>query len=396
MLGSCCCGAVGNACKTDSRNSRVPYILTFVTFAAVAFILTLVGDKQIIDLPYVNDDISLCSSSCARNGAIYRIGLCLTLFFGTHFLVLCIPGTGCFHTFLFMIKLVALTALVIWSFWWDQEAVEKFGDWARWFSFFFLIVQGMMLICWGYDTHGAMMARMFGTDGEEAEENVKYAYVSLCLVLLVFSLTMIGFFFKEYGQSGCAANQAILSINVIYLVFQMVASYIVEHGNGFVSSVVTTYVTYLSFQALATNTDSSCLSSGWSDKAPMYTGFFILIATLSFVGYETRVLNAEEIAEVQSEDADIESGNTTAGVAHNSPSMRKLNRFFHLTMTLGSFYITMIMTNWGLDSTTNDTRWYGYPANMWLITVGQWFTMLLYAWVLFAPLVFSDREFNFE
>jgi len=391
MIGSCCCVGIGNACKTDSRNSRTPYILTFITFSIVAFILSLVGDKELVDLPFYS--ASLCAESCARDGAIYRIGLCLTLFFAAHFLILCIPGTGCFHTFAFIIKLVALTALVIWSFWWESGPVETFADWARWFSFFFLIIQAFMLICWAWDTHEAMMARMLGEDGEEAEPNVKYAYVSLCIILVVGCFIMIAFFFSEYGNSGCSTNQFFLSITLIYQVFQLIVSYLVVHGNGFVASVVMVYISYLQYQALATGTDLSCQSPKWSDDAPMYTGFFILIATLSFVGYETRMLDADGRQEIESNNADIESGD--GGEAQNSPSMRKLNRFFHFTMTMGSFYITMIMTNWGNDG-TNDTRWYGTPANTWLITIGQWFAMALYMWVLFAPLVFPGREFGFN
>jgi len=347
-----------------------------------------------VDLPFYS--ATFCDEECARDGAIYRIGLCLTLFFATHFLILCIPGTGCFHTFVFPIKLILLTALVIWSFWWANGPVENFADWARWFSFFFLIIQGFMLICWGYDTHGAMWARMTGDDGQEAEPNVKYAYVGLCLVIVAGCFTFIVLFFSEYADAGCSTTQFLLSITLIYLVFQLVASYFVEHGNGFVASVVMLYITYLIFQALATNTDAACQSPGWSNEAPMYTGFFILIATLSFVGYETRMLNAEELGEVQKENDDIESGNKSAGTAHNHPSMRKLNRFFHLTMTLGSFYITMIMTNWGNNDGAIDNRWYGRPANTWLITIGQWFAMLLYMWVLFAPKIFPEREFGFN
>jgi len=364
--------------------------MTFVTFAIVAFIISLIGDKQLVDLPFY--DASL-PASFARDGAIYRIGLCLTLFFATHFLILCIPGTGCFHTFVFLIKLVVLTGLVIWSFWWEDGPVLDFADWARWFSFFFLIIQSFMLICWAWDTHDAMMARMLGDDGEEAEPNVKYAYVTLCFVLVFGCFILIGFFFAEYGDPGCPTNQFLLSVTLIYLVLQIVASYVVEHGNGFVSSVVMVYITYLNYQALATSTDLACQSPKWSDDAPMYSGFVILIATLSFVGYETRLLNREEQAEVEGENKDIESGDTTNG--HNSPSMRKLNRFFHFTMTMGSFYITMIMTKWGNDG-TNDTRWYGMPANMWLITIGQWFAMLVYMWVLFAPKLFPEREFGFQ
>jgi len=393
MLGSCCCAGLGNSCKTDSKNARMPYILTFVAFAIVAFILSLIGDKQLVDLPFYS--ASLCEESCARDGAIYRVGLCLVIFFGVHFLILCVPGTGCFHTFVFLIKLVIFIAVVIWSFWWENSAVEAFADWARWFSWFFLIIQGFMLITWSWNTHDAMMARMFGTDGQEAEPNVKYAYVGLVAVIVITCFVFLGLFFSEYGGSGCGVLEFTLSITLIYAVFECVASYFVEHGNGFVASIIMLYITYLNFQALATNTNASCESPGWSDDAPMYTGFVILIATLSFVGYETRLLSEEERAEVEQENADIESGEKSAATAHNHPSMRKMNRFFHLTMTMGSFYITMIMTNWGNDE-TDDTRWYGRPASTWLIITGEWVVMLLYSWVLFAPLILKGRDFDFK
>jgi len=393
MLGSCCCSGVGNACKTDSKSSRIPYIMTFVGFAVVAFILTLVGDKNIVHLPFWN--AQLCADACARNGAIYRIGLCLSIFFATHFIILCIPGTGCFHTVLYLVKLVLLIALAVWSFWWPNAPIEAFADWARWLSWVFLILQAFMLINWAYDTHIAMMNRMLGEDGQEAEGNVKYAYIGLCLILTAGSLTLIGFFFQEYGGSGCDVPKTLLSITVIFCIVQMGLSIYIEHGNGFVSSVVTIYVTYLNFQALATTTNNQCNNVNWSKQAPMYTGFFILIATLSYVGYDTRLLSQEEREEVEAEDADIEDGKS-AITAHNHPSMRKLNRFFHFTMTMGSFYITMIMTNWGEDS-TSDTRWYGQPANTWLIASGQWIAMFLYTWVLIAPVVLGDsRDFGYD
>jgi len=394
MLGSCCCAGVGNVCKTDSKSSRLPYIITFVFFAIVAFILSLIGDKNIIHLPFYN--AQLCASACARDGAIYRIGLCLTIFFATHFLILCIPGTGCFHTLLYLIKLVILTALVIWSFWWPNDPIEGFADWARWFSWTFIILQGLMLINWAYDTHDAMMARMTGEDGQEAEGNVKYAYIGLCFCMMIGTFVLIGFFFAEYGDTGCAGSQTLLSFTLIFIVVQIGLSYWIEHGNGFVSSVVMVYVTYLNFQALSTTTNEHCDNPSWSNSAPMYTGFVILIAALSYVGYDTRLLSEEERGAVESEDADIENGDKSAHTAHNHPAMRKLNRYFHFTMTMGAFYITMIMTNWG-ENGTSDTRWYGRPANTWLIATGEWIVMLLYIWVLIAPKVLGDsRDFGYD
>jgi len=394
MMGSCCCFRAGDVCKTDSRNARLPYIFTFVLFAIIAAIFNLVGDDQIIKLPFYS--ATDCEESCARNAAIYRIGLCLVIFFSVHFVILCIPGTGCFHTFVFLIKFVILSALFIWSFWWENSPIDKFADCARWFSLLFLLIQGLMLINWGWDTHDAMMARMMGEDGKDAEPNLKYCYIGICVALTLASFVMIGFFFAAYTGTGneCSAPKTILSLTIIFSVFEIVASYFIEYGNGFVASVLMVYITYLNFQALATYNKTECENTSWSNDAPMYTGFCVLIATLSYVGYETRLLNEEEQQEIANEDIDIQAGNKTAGDAHNNPTMRKMNRCFHLTMTMGSFYVTMIMTNWG-DDGTSDTRWYGEPANTWLIALAEWFVMLIYVWVLFAPKILQDRQFAY-
>jgi len=394
MMGSCCCVRVGDLCKTDSRNSRLPYILTFVAFAILCVIFNLVDEDQISELPFYS--ATDCAELCARNGAIYRIGLCLVIFFSIHFIILCIPGTGCFHTFVFLVKFVILSAWVIWSFWWETSAVDKFADCARWFSLFFLVVQGLMLINWGWDTHDVMMARMIGEDGGDAEHNLKYCYIGICVALTLTSIIMIGFFFAEYSGSSseCSAPKTILSLTLIFSVLEIVASYFIVYGNGFVASIVMVYVTLLSFQALGTYTNDECENPSWSNDAPMYIGFCVLIATLSYVGYETRLLNEDERHDLANEDADIISGNKTAGDAHNNPTMRKINLFFHLTMTMGSFYITMIMSDWGYDGTT-DNRWYGEPASTWLIVLAQWFIMLIYIWILFAPKILQNRLFAY-
>jgi len=394
MLGSCCCLRAGDLCKTDSKNSRLPYILTFVTFAFLAVIFDLVGDDQIIKLPsYSATD---CAESCARSGAIFRVGLCLVIFFSIHLIILCIPGTGCFQTFVFLLKFVLLSALVIWSFWWENSPVEKFADCARWFAWLFLVMQGLTLINWGWDSHDAMMARMNGEDGDDADPKLKYCYIGICVAITLASFIMNGFFFGEYTGSGdeCSTPKTLLSFTIIYCAFEIVASYLIVYGNGFVSSVVMMYVTLLSFQALATYTNHNCESPSWSNDAPKYIGLVILIGALSYVGHERRLLNQEELNDIENEDADIKSGNKTAGDAHNNLTMRKMNLLFHLTMTMASFYITMIMTDWGYDG-ISDTRWYGLGANTWLISLAQWFIMLIYIWFLFAPMILQNREFAY-
>jgi len=394
LLGSCCCLRLGDLCQTDSRNSRLPYILTFVAFSILCVIFNLVDDQQISQLPFYN--ANGCAESCSRNGAIYRIGLCLVIFFSTHFIILFIPGTGCFQTFVYLIKFVILSALVIWSFWWENSAVDKFADTARWFSLFFLIVQGLTLLSWGWDTHDSMITRMIGEDGGDAEPMLKYCYIGICVSLTVTSFIMIGFFYAEYTGSGneCSAPKTMLSLTLIFCALETAASYFIEYANVFSSSIAVVYVTLLNYQALGTYTNDDCEDPSWSDDAPRYIGLVVLLSTLSYIGYETRLLNEDERHDIANEDADILSGYKTAGDAHNNPAMRKVNVSFHLIMAFGSFYVTMIMSDWGYDG-SSDTRWYGEPANTWLIILGQWFVMLFYLWILFAPKIFQNRQFSY-
>merc|ERR1719334_3014957 len=116
------------------------------------------------------------------------------------------------------------------------------------------------------------MTKMLGEDGDDAEPGLKYVYIAICVVLVTAAYTLIGFLFSEYGKVGCGANQAFLVVTIVFGVFQMGLSLHILHGNGFVSSVVMLYVTYLTFQALATTVDVSCDSPDWSEKAPMWTG----------------------------------------------------------------------------------------------------------------------------
>merc|ERR1719233_891278 len=96
---------------------------------------------------------------------------------------------------------------------------------------------------------------------------------------------------------------------------------------------------------------------------------------------------------VSTEEKNIEEGTADIAVYHEHPTMRKMNRFFHLVMTMGSFYLTMLMTNWGEGS--GSTEWYREPASPWINVSAEWIAMIMYIWVLIAPLIYPDYEFAF-
>ena len=66
--------------------------------------------------------------------------------------------------------------------------------------------------------------------------------------------------------------------------------------------------------------------------------------------------------------------------------------FFHLIMLSASLYMAMLLTNWGVGSTTGTSN--TGAASMWIKIVTQWLTYLLYFWTLVAPLCCRNRDFS--
>jgi hypothetical protein len=70
---------------------------------------------------------------------------------------------------------------------------------------------------------------------------------------------------------------------------------------------------------------------------------------------------------------------------------------FHVFMIFMSIYYCMLLTNWTvIDANSTSTEllapsWSSY----WVKIASMFATTLLYLWVLFAPKIFPDREFDF-
>jgi len=73
--------------------------------------------------------------------------------------------------------------------------------------------------------------------------------------------------------------------------------------------------------------------------------------------------------------------------------------YFHFTFFLASLYLTMLLTNWLLPTSTEDTNKEQTISvdqgeiSVWVKIISSWLTHLLYIWTLAAPILFPDREF---
>lgn len=91
----------------------------------------------------------------------------------------------------------------------------------------------------------------------------------------------------------------------------------------------------------------------------------------------------------------------TAGAGENGPSYAGLNTLLvqvAVVFLLNAAYFGMVLTDWatlenGNQSSTGGGTRQGETA-MWLQATAQWIALGLYAWSLFAPAVFAEREFH--
>lgn len=397
-IGSCCCSAIGNTCKTDSQSSRLPYIITYFIWGVLAIVLSQWGGS-VVDLKVW--DIEICSDTCKGNGIAFRFSCCLVAFFGAHVLIISIPMMGWFHTFGFLFKLIALTGLTIWSFWWDSPPMDTYADVARVASGFFLLIQIFLIVIWADDTNDRIFARIQGDDGE-ADPNLMYCVIFWVFAFMVGSWVLCGFYFGWYAPSGCGLNQFLIVLTIAYTLFNSVlsATKFAPYGNIYTSAIVQFYCTWLLFTALAsdhTTCNTQAGSDGMEHGGPaMWIGVVLITIALSLMGYKTTTAfhSHDEEEALKSKDEEIKSAEEEGGRKEDSKedqenfAMKKANITFHLIMTCGSFYMAMLLSNWGVQEVKGSSgSVFANDANKWIIIIAQWFSMLLYTWNLIAPTV---------
>jgi hypothetical protein len=66
---------------------------------------------------------------------------------------------------------------------------------------------------------------------------------------------------------------------------------------------------------------------------------------------------------------------------------------FYLILLFASMYMSMLLTDWGTKTVSDEIVDHSATASMWVKIVAQWVTVGLFAWTLVAPAILTDREF---
>jgi len=417
-LATCCCSAFSSA--FGEANPFLGHLLIFFISCIFAMIAKFVLEKN-IEWPYTSTEICT-SDACAGNGAVFRTSFGLAVFYAIHALLLMVPGCKIFHGFALFLKFMLLIALIVGSFWIDNDFFDGYGEVARVGSCLWLIIQTLMLVAWADELNEGIMRRAYG-DSDEANKNVVGLLCGVCIILFGLEITGCALAIKWFAGDACHRNNTFVAISLIGTVVFYLLSMVITDGSLLTSAVVCFYTTYLLLTALYSDPDQACNSQYSSDNEfYIWTGIVISTVVLCYGAF-----NFQKTDMIDTKMNDIESANKKAKKKESEEKNNNLldqaeddavereqdlddareevedevNRAsivpwdlvkFHCAMTLASLYVCMLFTGWGeLTDTANAFK--HSNITVWVNILTQWATFGAYGLFL-APRAFCPHRFQ--
>ncbi|XP_028926693.1 serine incorporator 3 [Ornithorhynchus anatinus] len=395
-------------------------------------------------IPYVDGYVD-CDALVGFK-AVYRVHFALTVFFFLFALIMVNVKSssdwrGAVQNGFWFFKIAAVVGIMVGAFYIPNRPFST-----AWFvigaggAAIFIVIQLVLLIDFAHGWNESWVGRM-------EEGNARCWYAALLFftgLFYVLSIVATALFFVHYTKpDGCTENKFFISVNVILCVLVSVFSILpqvqeYQPRSGLLqSSVITFYTMYLTWSAMSNEPDSYCNPSllsiisqlagptpapgnatappaasappaphgtrRWWD-AQSVVGLLLFACCLvyssirSSANGQARKLTLSGSDSVILEEAPprgpgAEEGQARRAVDNEREGVQYSYSLFHFMLGLASLYIMMTLTNWyspDADFQTVTSKW---PA-VWVKISSSWFCLGLYAWTLFAPLVFTDRDFS--
>jgi hypothetical protein len=337
------------------------------------------------------------------------------------------------HDGAWLIKILVILGTFVGSCWIEDANMVSFADACLYGSAVFILVQIICLLEWVYGWNEAWAAKAWVSDGYgEEEETTAYATYLMCasvtgyLVSLVFIILSI----VQFAAEGCQFAAAQISWTCIACVLFSVLSIsgISEQGSLLCSSMVSLYCTYYCWSALSgmdktiTGSDGSkcnTLLSADDNAGVGVNVFFGLVLTclsLAFSAWTTAQEGGHDLSlsnnahTAGGEDRpnpyqrmDGEQDAESQELDFGGPETIKPLMLFHFIMVVCCMFMVMTVVNWDTDITSKNAKLQDFGTGstvMWVKTLSQWFTILLYVWSIVAQRCLAncgqERDFDFS
>jgi len=289
--------------------------------------------------------------------------------------------------------------------------MEAYREVARYTSFLFLIMQIVLLIDFGY-TINEWLVDLDERSESESMFTYKLALLGGSTSMYAGSITMWVLMSQWFGHDGCGAQQALISITIIFTLLLSLVSCtkFCPHGTIFTSAVVTAYATYQCYSALASHPNASCNGSGGACSASdMVVGALVFgVAMVSMVmsAYSATSSKDAIIGKSSTSNSDLTvtldaGANSDEAAAEDEPINAESWWYYHLMMVVVSLYFAMLLSDWSIQPVQS----LGHSVcsfsvsleSFWVKVAAQWVCLLVYGWTLLAPYLLRDvRDFGIE
>lgn len=407
---SCCKGICGT---TLSQATRIGHILVVIALYALAVIIGKSIPNEIngyesytkVELEHnCNHDYK---EECIYRQLIYRASFSLVLtFFAIGSLCACFPYVN--RSF-WILKFGGSIAVFI-GFWWGENTF--FGGWAefaRFVSFFWLLIQSFLLFDFAHDCHNMIMMKADEADKENSGEGRKWLVFYLLLCAGCFTATVVGMVYLYRDYAGCDLGAFFISFTLICGVISTLLSLLNTINIGLLPPLIMfAYSTFICWYALLSHPNKECNPSAGDVSDPEKDASLIVISLVTGLVLLYCIVNGTAILDLFDAEGqgvmmhqtggkksksglDIDLTGATTSEPSSIPTVAKDDDkpeeeeedkremvFFHILMLLLSCYGTMILTNWGKntgapDSVGSETT---SRMSMWLIILSQWFFLL--------------------
>ncbi len=405
-----CCAAFCSCSSTGGSltliGTKIAYTVIMVVTVAVALLAKFVAPENLTIASF-----DMCSNDlCRGNSAAYRVSFAAAIFF--LFTLIGTLASPTFHFTHWITKITVYCGAVIVCFFIPGEVFRVYAEISRVLSFFFLLLQILILLNLVHSIHETLLAKISSRE-EPAAGNAKAIYLTAAITLFACAITGTALLYVYYDH--CKLNIGLISLCLVLGIISLIAS--LRCGQGILTpSLVFAYATFLSFQAVTNNPYASCGVTNSSQ--PIW--ILVVATTIAAGSLGWNALQAAESTPVLFDsahkspdvvpDADAAAasprstnGSTLAsagagaggdGAAQEPPRWEKA-WVFHLVMILAAMYVAMLTTGWGSTSGVSSlANSEASEQSMWTKWSCQWLLYLLYFWTLAAPRLFPDRDFS--
>jgi len=288
-----CCTSLINA--TLAQAARFGHLLVLLATFTIAIILgqsypnDINGYNYYTKIDLTGDCDGNYLENCIYSQLIYRASFaCFMLFI---FLMLVTAVSEYVNRSLWVLKFgVAIGAFI--SFWWvDNSFFSGYAEFARVMSFFWLLIQGLLLIDFCHDAHDLLMNQ------KSDDDQPPYAvYIGSSIAGLSLAILGLVYLFMDY--SGCGLGLFFTILTLVFGIATIAASLTEAVGKGLLTPcLMFAYSVFMCWYALLSSPDDECnptadyVKGSGQLTAIIVVGVVSVIILLYCVGNGTKILN---------------------------------------------------------------------------------------------------------